>query len=70
MTAVPVVATKVRKARHETTCPTCRGPILVGQQIAKCPGGLWQHASCFLGHRHLLDVPATEGGAAPKGTPA
>lgn len=55
MTAVPVLATNVRKARFESTCPACRGPVLVGQQIARCPAGVWQHASCFVrGHRHEL----------------
>jgi hypothetical protein len=51
----PVLATRVRKARFESTCPTCRGPILVSQLIAKCAGGLWQHASCFIGHAHQRD---------------
>jgi hypothetical protein len=51
----PVLATRVRKARRESTCPACRGPIRVGQLIARCPGGLWQHASCFIGHAHQLD---------------
>ena len=35
------LATRVMKARRASTCPVCRGPILVGQQIAKC--GTWQH---------------------------
>ena len=39
------------KARFESVCP-CGAPILVGQQIAKCSGGLWQHVACFIGHRH------------------
>jgi hypothetical protein len=57
---IPVLATNVRKARFQSTCPTCRGPVLVGQQIARCSGGLWQHASCYLaggGHRHYADRP-------------
>jgi hypothetical protein len=35
------LATRVMRARRESTCPVCRGPIRVGQQIAKC--GTWQH---------------------------
>jgi hypothetical protein len=42
------------RARRETTCPKCRGPIKVGQLIAKC--GVWMHCSCLLGHRHELEV--------------
>lgn len=56
MTAVPVVATHVRKARRESACPICSGPIRVGQQIARCPGNLWMHCSCFIGHQHERDV--------------
>lgn len=60
---VPVVAVRVCKARYESTCP-CGAPIRPGQLIAKCSGGLWQHAACYLGHKHQLDnTPA-------KGTPA
>ena len=66
MPELPVLATHVRKARHESTCTLCSGVIRVGQQIARCPGGLWVHCSCFLGHKHNLDVlaqgaPAQEG---------
>jgi hypothetical protein len=41
MTAIPVLADRVMRARRESTCPTCRGPIHIGHQIARCPGGLW-----------------------------
>lgn len=61
MTAVPVVATHVRKARRESTCSLCGVVVKVGQLIARCPGGLWVHCSCFLGHRHNVDVPAQGG---------
>jgi len=65
VTAVPVLATHVRKARRESTCTLCSGVVKVGQQIARCPGGLWVHAACFIGHRHHVDVPGDSAGAAP-----
>jgi hypothetical protein len=55
MTAVPVLADRVMKARRETTCTLCSCVIRTGQLIARCPGGLWVHCSCFIGHRHNLD---------------
>lgn len=55
MTAVPVVADRVMKARKETQCSICHGWIRVGQLIARCPGRVWMHASCFIGHRHDAD---------------
>jgi len=66
VTAIPVLADRVMKARHESTCSLCSGLISVGQLIARCPGGLWVHCSCFIGHKHNLDVlvqgaPAQEG---------
>jgi hypothetical protein len=36
-----VLASRVKKARRTSTCPVCRCPIMVGQQIAK--RGYWQH---------------------------
>jgi hypothetical protein len=51
MTA-PVLPTRVMRARRAGTCPLCKGPIHVGQVIAKC--GVWMHASCLIGHRHEL----------------
>lgn len=54
MTAVPVLADRVMKARHESVCALCQGLVRVGQLIARCPGGLWVHASCFIGHRHNI----------------
>lgn len=56
----PALATRVMKARHESTCPNCKGPIRVGQVIAKCAGGLWQHATCLIGHRHTYQPPEPE----------
>ena len=61
MSAVPVVADRVMRARHESTCTLCSGVVKVGQQIARCPGGLWVHAACFIGHKHDIDVPAPSG---------
>lgn len=68
MTAIPVLADRVMKARRESTCSLCSGVVQVGQLIARCPGGLWVHCSCFIGHRHNRDHPAEPSGAAPKGT--
>jgi hypothetical protein len=66
VTAVPVLADRVMRARRETRCPDCFGWIRVGQQIARCPGGVWFHASCFIGHTHDTDRPA--GCGAQEGT--
>jgi hypothetical protein len=41
MTA-PVLASRVMKARHAGRCPVCRGPVRVGDQIARA-GKVWQH---------------------------
>jgi hypothetical protein len=57
MTAVPVLATHVRKARRESQCGICSRWIKVGQQIARCPGGIWMHCGCFIGHQHERDQP-------------
>ena len=48
-----LTASRVMKARREGTCPICRGPILVGQLIAKC--GVWAHAQCVVDHQHQED---------------
>lgn len=40
------LADRVMRARWETTCPICRGPIRVGQQIGKV--GYWAHTSCII----------------------
>ena len=47
MTAPAKLATRVMRARRESTCPVCRAPIHVGQQIAKL--GIWQHIE------HIVD---------------
>jgi hypothetical protein len=47
------LATRVMKARRETTCPLCRGPIKVGQLIAKC--GVWAHAQCVIDYSHTTE---------------
>jgi hypothetical protein len=54
---LPVLADRVMKARRESTCTICSGIVRIGQLIARCPGGLWFHASCFIGHRHELGGP-------------
>jgi hypothetical protein len=49
------LATRTRKARRPGTCPLCRGPIQVGQRIAKL--GYWVHAQCVIDHQHEEDQP-------------
>lgn len=45
MTA-PQLASRVMKARRESVCPLCRGPIRIGEQIAKTVK--WAHAGCVV----------------------
>ena len=69
------LAVRVRKARRASTCPACRGPVHVGQSIAKVtrPPG-WIHTRCVeavaavISRQLTQDVPATEGGTAQEGT--
>jgi hypothetical protein len=46
----PGLATRVMKARRESACPACCGPVRVGQQIAKT-GTIWVHATCLIARR-------------------
>lgn len=46
MTGRPLLASRVMKARRAGTCPLCRGPIRVGEQIAKTVR--WAHAGCVV----------------------
>lgn len=48
-----LLADRVMKARRESTCPSCRGPIRVGQLIARC--GVWMHAACLIEHQRDHD---------------
>jgi ribosomal protein L37AE/L43A len=41
-------ATRVMRARQQGTCPLCRRPIIVGQQIAKAR--IWAHIDCVIDH--------------------
>jgi hypothetical protein len=41
------------RARRLSTCPICRGPILVGQQIGKL--GTWQHIGHII-ERHYREA--------------
>ena len=41
------LAERIRKARFEGICPTCRGAIDVGQQIG-LNDGKWHHSNCLL----------------------
>lgn len=73
---------RVMKARGESVCPMCRGPVRVGQQIGRTPVG-WSHVRCIIAAAQKIaavtrpgmvrvnpakDHPAT-GGATKKGTP-
>lgn len=44
------LATRVIRARRPSQCPVCRGPIRVGDQIAKC--GVWMCVRCAIDHQH------------------
>jgi hypothetical protein len=41
-----MTATRVMKARRTSTCSLCRGPIKLGQKIAK--SGIWAHVECII----------------------
>lgn len=41
-----MLASRVMRARRESTCPLCRGPVRVGQQIGKV--GSWAHTECII----------------------
>jgi hypothetical protein len=47
MTDRLALATRVRQARRGGWCPSCRGPIIIGQPIARLikPAG-WCHVGC------------------------
>jgi hypothetical protein len=41
------LATRTRKARRPSTCPACRAPIIIGQQIARLASpAAWVHVRC------------------------
>jgi hypothetical protein len=42
----PKLASRVMKARRPGTCAICRGPIRIGEQIAKTVR--WAHAGCVV----------------------
>jgi hypothetical protein len=46
----PLLASRVMKARRQSTCPICRGPIRVGELIAKTVK--WAHAGCVIASRY------------------
>jgi hypothetical protein len=54
----PQLASRVRKARRAGTCPLCRGPIRVGEQIAKTVR--WAHLGCVIAARHHGPKASTE----------
>jgi hypothetical protein len=45
-----MLASRVMKARRESTCPICRGPIRVGDSIAKTVK--WAHTGCTIARRY------------------
>lgn len=40
-----ILAHRTRKARRGGACPLCRGPVRIGQHIAKL-GLTWVHIAC------------------------
>ena len=40
-----ILAQRTRKARRSSRCPLCRGPVLIGQYIARL-GLTWVHSTC------------------------
>jgi hypothetical protein len=40
-----ILANRTRKARHSSRCPLCRGPVNIGQYIARL-GLTWVHTTC------------------------
>jgi hypothetical protein len=47
MTDRLALATRTKRARHTSTCPACRGPILVGMTIARLASPpAWIHVRC------------------------
>ena len=44
----PVLADRVMRARRQGTCPLCRGPVRIGQQIARMGPGCWVHSGCLI----------------------
>jgi hypothetical protein len=55
------LAVRVMKARRTSTCPSCRGPVLVGQRIARLtdPAG-WIHLACVPAVRRLASTTTEE----------
>jgi hypothetical protein len=51
------LAVRTMKARRTSTCPSCRGPILTGQRIAKLTSpAAWIHLSCVPAVRRLAST--------------
>jgi hypothetical protein len=51
----PLLASRVMKARRQSTCPICRGPIRVGDSIAKTVK--WAHTGCVIASRYYGSTP-------------
>jgi hypothetical protein len=50
---------RVMKATRSSTCPICRGPVEVGQQITSRDRGPWQHIEHVIERQHNA---STQGG--------
>jgi hypothetical protein len=42
-----ILAQRTRKARRSSWCPLCRGPVRIGQYIARL-GLTWVHTTCVV----------------------
>lgn len=61
MTDRLALATRVMKARRRGVCPSCRGPVQIGQRIARLTDPpAWIHLACVPAVRRLAST-TTEG---------
>lgn len=42
-----ILATRIRKARRNSTCGLCRAPITIAQRIGQA-GSTWAHVTCII----------------------
>jgi hypothetical protein len=56
-----LLATKVRKARHESICPACHSVIGVGVRKGYVQGRGWLHVTpCIVGGKRPMIGPSNE----------
>lgn len=60
-----MLASRVRKARRTSTCPSCHAPVLVGQHIGLTDLG-WLHVTCIVRENSHAD-PAGLAAVGPQG---